>query len=456
MKQGGIIDWLAKTQYCKYQWSGSSPGDSDTHQHDQTLDDCSASREDLQRPCKRPRLSGPDAVIASLRTPPLSSQGSATALAMARPGKRSRDNEASDHEDRPSDGGSDEDILVTPRPNRKCADLESLANTSTRSSRHSASSASRRSSPRKQMRTAERVSKGFLHEKLSQNRDKLSPSLLELLGKLEAFDSGVGLLPVATREELAHLHIPDYAYIAADRQPPLLSRLPGPNFVQRILNRAAECEIEREGECSWNMDVHAPLLAWVCRPDDIPGLVDFRCCTSATVHPEYQPRGFPSKMVDFYIVIRPPRGSIEDITIDTITDSMPGRSINHSDWGNFTRNPIAISFETKRSDEDTNKSILQMGTWHSCQWRSLRKLAHGSPERKLGFLPGVMVLGHEWSFVASVPGPAEQSILYTRQRMGTTETEVGIYKILGALQLLRDWTAKEYWPAFKTGILRLP
>ncbi|KAK7414100.1 hypothetical protein QQX98_007043 [Neonectria punicea] len=377
---------------------------------------------------------------------------------MTRPDKRHRDDGDDDDDDRidqASRGDHDEDIFVTPRPDRTLADLESLVSTSTRGSRQSASSASRRSSPRKQMRTAERVSKGFVHEKFSQNREKLGPSLSRLLGKLEGIDSGVGILPAAAKEELAHLHIPDYAYNATDRQPPLLPRLPDPNFIKRILKRAAECEIEREGECSWNMDVHAPLLSWVCRPDDVAGLVDFRCCTSATVHPDYQPKGFPSEMVDFCMVIRPPRGSIEDVTIDALTDSMPGRSINHSDSGNFTRNPIAVSFETTRSDGDGDKSILQMGTWHSCQWRSLRKLAHGPLENELDFLPGVMVLGHEWSLVASVPGPSEQSVIYTRQRIGTTETEVGIYKLLEALQLLCDWTATEYWPAFKTGILRL-
>lgn len=156
------------------------------------------------------------------------------------------------------------------------------------------------------------------------------------------------------------------------------------------------------------------------------------------------------------MVIRPPRGSIEDVTIDTITDSMPGRSINHSDWGNFTRNPIVVSFEAKSSDMDADTSILQMGIWHSCQWRSLRTLAQRPLKPELDFLPGVLVHGHEWSFVASVPGPAEQSILYTRQRMGTTEDAVGIFKLLGSLQLLRDWAATEYWPAFKATVLRLP
>ncbi|KAK1564284.1 uncharacterized protein LY79DRAFT_530173 [Colletotrichum navitas] len=353
--------------------------------------------------------------------------------------------------------GDVEDIFATPRPNRVLADLESLRSTSTRSSRQSASSASRTSSPRKQMRTAERVSKGFTHEKFSQNMDKLSPSLLGLLDRLEAIDSGVGLFPIAAKEELADLRIPKHAYASADGQAPFLPRFPDPRFVKRIVKRAAECETEREGECSWNMDVHAPLLSWVCRPDDVAGLIDYRCCTSATVHPEYQPRGFPSKMVDFCMVIRPPRGSVEYDTINTITDSMPGRCINHSDWGNFTQNPIAVSFETKRSEEDTDKSILQMGTWHSCQWRSISKLARGRPERELGgFLSGVIVLGHEWSFVASVPGPAEQSILYSRQRMGTTETEIGVCKVLAALQALHDWTATEYWPAFRARILGLP
>lgn len=72
--------------------------------------------------------------------------------------------------------------------------------------------------------------------------------------------------------QLRRFRIPEYAF--AER--PTLVRYPEPGFVSKVLNRAAACDLEREGECSWNVEVHHPILSWVCRPDDVAGLVDFR------------------------------------------------------------------------------------------------------------------------------------------------------------------------------------
>lgn len=152
------------------------------------------------------------------------------------------------------------------------------------------------------------------------------------------------------------------------------------------------------------------------------------------------------------MAIRPAKGSPEHAAIEATTYTMPGLSINHSDWGNFTKDPIAVSIETKRAHGDMEKSILQMGTWHSCQWRALHNLRIAD---QLAFLPGVIVKGHEWFFVASVLGPAKKAVLYTKQQMGTTETELGIYQIIAALSVLRDWAAGEYWPVFRTAVLNL-
>ncbi|KAK6221150.1 hypothetical protein QIS74_04879 [Colletotrichum tabaci] len=348
-----------------------------------------------------------------------------------------------------NDGQVDE--FATPRADRTAARLVNLSHASSQSSIQSTSTKSRTSSPRKQMRAAERASTGFVHEKFSLNRDTLPPSLSSLLEQLKDINSSVGILPQEARDELRRFRIPEYAF--AER--PTLVRYPKPGFVSKVLNRAAACDLEREGECSWNVEVHHPILSWVCRPDDVAGLVDFRYCTSATVLAKHQPKGMPSKMVDFCMIVRPPRGSLEDQTIDAVTDSRPGGSINHTDWGCFTRNPITLSIETKSTSEEQGRAILQMGIWHACQWRNIRELGQGCVPPGLEFLPGLLILGHEWFFVASVPGPLGQSVLYSKQAIGTTESEAGIYSILAALEVLRAWSADHFWPAFKGAVLGL-
>ncbi|KAK1962501.1 hypothetical protein LY78DRAFT_683985 [Colletotrichum sublineola] len=373
---------------------------------------------------------------------------------MSQLGKRGH-NEAGtgdDSDDFAKDDGRADDF-TTPRPARTVTTVASFPSASSQSSsRQSTSTRSHASSPRKQLRTAERAPTGFVEQKFSLSRDTLPPSLSAVLGKLEAINAGVGILPTEAQGELAHLYIPTYVF--TDRPPS--TRYAEPSLVNRLLNRAAACDLGREGESSWNAEVHHPILSWVCRPDEVQGLVDFRYCTSATVLNRYQPKGMPSRMVDFCMTITPATGSLENQTINAMSDSRPGGSINHTDWGSFTQNPIALSIETKCSIEEQKKAILQMGIWHACQWRNLRELAQGRSLQRLGFLPGILVFGHEWFFVASVLGPSGQSVLFTKQAIGTTEKEVGIYSILAAVEVLRAWTADQFWPAFKEIILGLP
>lgn len=39
--------------------------------------------------------------------------------------------------------------------------------------------------------------------------------------------------------------------------------------------------------------------------------------------------------------------------------------------------------------------------------------------------------------------------------MGTTESVLGVYKILAVLSRLKRWAAAEYWPAFKKFALHM-
>ncbi|KAH7309058.1 hypothetical protein B0I35DRAFT_91532 [Stachybotrys elegans] len=72
------------------------------------------------------------------------------------------------------------------------------------------------------------------------------------------------------------------------------------------------------------------------------------------------------------------RNSLPPSLSQLISSTRPDRSINHSAWGNFVRDPIALSIETKCHDGDMTKSTLQMGIWLSSQWRNLRELASGT------------------------------------------------------------------------------
>lgn len=156
-------------------------------------------------------------------------------------------------------------------------------------------------------------------------------------------------------------------------------------------------------------------------------------------------------MVDFCIMARPDADSPEQHAIQALCRKRPGLTINHTDWGDLCKNPIAISVETKRQGEHWDKAVLQMGTWHSSQWRSLSWGRRQTPS-SLEFLPGIIIQGHDWLFVATTMEP-NGAVLYSSVRIGDTETEFGIYKLLVALQCLEQWVENTYWPLFKSDIL---
>jgi hypothetical protein len=131
----------------------------------------------------------------------------------------------------------------------------------------------------------------------------------------------------------------------------------------------------------------------------------------------------------------------------------PGLSINHTSWGNFSKNPIALSVETKR-ESDWDRAILQIGTWHSAQWRSLQWKTHADIG-KIECLPGIIVERHSWYFVASTLENG-RSKLYHKVRIGETDSRFGIYKLVIALQILGQWIEQVYWAAFKAIVLGTP
>lgn len=347
---------------------------------------------------------------------------------------------------------------------------------------------SNRSSPSKQFRSAEMQDAGF---KVGNFRvDQHPESLKELRLQLRDIGSGHRILPASLQTEVcsslllllffpsrkqraavdmqrhatqlwdSESEIPAYAFDTDEATrattEALATNLPSLSWVQGLVSRANECHADRECEASWNADVHSPILEQVFRSDRFSSrdLVDFRFCPSAQILPWFKPRDAPSKMVDFCIFIRPKLDSPEERAINSICQLRPGLSINHTDLGNFCKHPIALSIETKRPAEHGDKATLQMGTWHSSQWRSLRYNRNCSSPQSIEFLPGVIVQGHDWQFVATILDESGKARLLRTVRLGGTESELTVYSLVMALQRLRRWIKEVYWPAFVSDMLK--
>ncbi|KAJ4177876.1 hypothetical protein NW767_014997 [Fusarium falciforme] len=109
-----------------------------------------------------------------------------------------------------------------------------------------------------------------------------------------------------------------------------------------------------------------------------------------------------------------------------------------------------MSIATKRHGENWDTAVLQLGTWHSAQWRSLD---WGRSKRvSIDFLPGIIIQGHDWLFVTTIMRN-NKAIMYHSISIGDTKTVLGIYKLVISVQYLQQWIERTYWPAFRAGVL---
>ncbi|KAJ0160333.1 hypothetical protein CTA2_8148 [Colletotrichum tanaceti] len=343
-----------------------------------------------------------------------------------------------------------DDIDATPRPSRQSE--RSIERISTPSITSTSTTSSRTSSPSKQLKRLALEPDGFVHRMMSRSRTHLPASLASLKAELKAINDGFRLLPHTKRAEFVDFDIPDHAFLAETDPDPDGIRYPSRDTVAWLFDQAEECEINSHGEPSWNTELHLPMMEWALRPDRRRGLVDYTYCTGAQVAKSYKPRRSPSNMIDFCMVIRPPDESPEAHRIDAVRYRRPDVTINHTDHGILCKSPIAVSFETKRPGADIEKATVQMGTWHAAQWRGIFRDLTRPPA--LEFLPGVVISGHTWTFVASTFENGK-CVYYSGAELGKTSDEIGIIKVLIALQHLASWAQNTYWPAFKFDLLDL-
>ncbi|KAK1564212.1 uncharacterized protein LY79DRAFT_675199 [Colletotrichum navitas] len=388
---------------------------------------------------------------------------------MASPGKRPLPAEyTNDSVDPQRHGGTQPDDR-TPKAPRSYASFAASddwgATPSLPSRASSLSSVTRKSSPTKQFRHAELWEDGFTVRKINQAHnkpaDKIQPlpkSLRDLKARLNQVSLGVHLLPERCRDEFSHLSypaedasIPPSAYMPQEAEAVQQWRTPPLSLINKTISKATDCDVRRKDEYAWNADVHHGLFAFVF---DDEGLVDAETCPTADILSRFKPKGAPSKSIDFCLVVRPENlaeEAEEREKMELLCRYRFGNSINHSVQGNLCCCPIAVSIETKRPGGQWDDALLQMGTWQAAQWRSYTQ--HGLPPcPALEFLPGIIVHGHRWRFVATVR-QGSKAVLLTEIDIGTTSTEFGVIQIVIALEILKRWSAEVFWPAFKSDVV---
>ncbi|KAG9494891.1 hypothetical protein J7337_013120 [Fusarium musae] len=355
----------------------------------------------------------------------------------------------------------------TPRP------LRSVHLPSDTSSMSSASGRSGASSPRKQLAVMALSSHGVETRAMS-DPSGLPPSLAEMRTKLLQFSRGRGILGENGLESIQDetaaraLH-PDMAAMYEDKEFCCSARrdelgvTPSPEDVVYILECAGDCLRMGRSEAAWNHEVHFPLLCLALRNRSkgaFQRLVNVTSCSSASIIPDYRIRFAPDKKIDFCVYLDPhhdPNDSNIASTVDTVRARLPGLSINPTDDLSLLSNPIAIPIETKRPGEGLDTANLQVATFLTAHLTLLQRLVDAGASvpvddgdtapsvDDLGFLPGLIVQGNTWNFIAASRQDS-RTIIWSETSLGSTGDIFGIYQIVASLQLLRRWVDTTYWP----------
>lgn len=235
-----------------------------------------------------------------------------------------------------------------------------------------------------------------------------------------------------------------------------LGQMPSPMDVERIMYRAAICAKAESPTTEWNMEVvHKILdLSFRCSANIGQDLVDFRSSTDGSIIQDYHPYLGSPQPPDFCVYVDPNCDDEPDIpcVIEDVQKNFKVHPFNHIDLKSLQQRPIAFHIHTLA--ENTTAELQRVRASFVAHRSFLRRLVglreksdnYYNVECRIHVLPdfllGVIVNKHNWFL--SILKPGEENARF--YGIGDTATSMGVFKIVCALQVLRDWVEKDYWP----------
>ncbi|RSL83731.1 hypothetical protein CEP52_016644 [Fusarium oligoseptatum] len=260
-----------------------------------------------------------------------------------------------------------------PRPTKIASNAGSIPDLSSQSSQRSG-----RSSPVKNFPIQGIGTHSLTSRTLNPNQRDMPPALLALLRDID--DIGMCYQP---------------------QDPASASGLL--SAAESIVDQAGRCQTLGFDETGWNHLVHTPLLHAVFNKSwSGDSLIEYSPCMNASVIARFHKFPLPSTKVDYVLHINPALDldTGADAAVQQLQDSAVENSINHTAFDPLRSFPICLSVETKKYGGDLKKADLQLCSWQAAQRTMLASQA-GDAISRLPFLPGIIVQGHEWKFVAT-------------------------------------------------------
>ncbi|KAJ4395253.1 hypothetical protein N0V85_006618 [Neurospora sp. IMI 360204] len=265
---------------------------------------------------------------------------------------------------------------------------------------------------------------------------RLPRPLVDLLTVVDSLASGTGVISPSAKDAITSHPRPLFGIDMDDRvysaHRDTYGPTPSTEQVLDILEAASNCDLNWHDEDSWNTEVYHRVLETALR---------FRSSDQPS-------RNLFAQPVDFCLYIDPAtvegteRKDYITKTIDAVRSTIPDDHvcINHTDHLPLRRNPITVSIvivgtETKRYN--VVNAHLQIGVWQVAQWNFLRWMAQGDTDgdmpdetRDLGleFLPGIVIMGHDWRLIATTNDSKRTLRKLEEQREEAEEKADGVIK----------------------------
>ena len=166
------------------------------------------------------------------------------------------------------------------------------------------------------------------------------------------------------------------------------------------------------------------------------------------------------KMVDLAYVLKPSSATNASFSNLEIEPGAPSESFNQTCLSTIIDKPLAVSIETKPGTVAGDQGLTQLSIWVHAHFAKLRQLMTSARDKSepLGTLPALVLAiahGANWTFLVASQDKLGKLTLWRYRNDMTTNTKIGVYQVVAALQLVLDWAQTQFRPWFETNALPL-
>jgi len=254
--------------------------------------------------------------------------------------------------------------------------------------------------------------------------------------------------------------IPDHNYFTSTMNTQELDDLW--DAIQRVLNKARDCDRYQKDENAWCSEVVSRLLELA----SARSVLEVENVQSHQINQDYLPRTanearFPKKADYAFSFSRSEPPIFKLYT--KLQRSGYGNSLSHTTDANTKRLALFSGIEVKPENGGKMDALVQLATWFAAEFEHLRKLGEMSRSEylcdSLRPVVGWTIIGHDWHTYIAYRSLNENShetqfvVGPWRDLVADTRDIVGIFRVFWLLKMAIEYATETFWPWLRKDIL---